>query len=336
MVGFGDGEGDGGEVGLGEMVHGVLEEKAAEAISTTAGCDAELGDVGYVVGYAGAEEHAGEGVGIFVAENPGFVGVEDTAAGEADDVVKETQGAVQRAVLVVDACVDVFEVGLVDQLRGGLVVIGGPGEKLDVRGESGGVTVGGESRPWRWKVVLHEETWMQGEARGEEGLVDGSGVVEEELRLDAMNAGGVLQELNEVVEEGAGDVQHLAGLVGYGEGIPYDGFVSLVDAEGEAADAATVERDKAGEDTRIEILEEEFGGALVVPAETLLPGARLGFEQRAKLARGEVPQVEDFELGGDVHSSGTCPGAVFVEIIGIRDRRGGRAEERSRGSYWRA
>ena len=36
-------------------------------------------------------------------------GIEDSAAGEADDVVEETQGAVEGAVLVVDAGVDVSE-----------------------------------------------------------------------------------------------------------------------------------------------------------------------------------------------------------------------------------
>ena len=71
------------------------------------GGDAELGDVGDVVGDAGAEDHAGESAGAGVAEDPGFAGVEYAAAGEADDVVEEAEGAVEGAVLVVDAGVDV-------------------------------------------------------------------------------------------------------------------------------------------------------------------------------------------------------------------------------------
>ncbi len=46
----------------------------------------------------GAEEHADEGSVAPVAENPGGGGIEDSAAGEADDVVEEAQGAVEGAV----------------------------------------------------------------------------------------------------------------------------------------------------------------------------------------------------------------------------------------------
>lgn len=37
MIGFGHGEGDGGEVGLREMVGAVLEEQAAEAMAAAVG-----------------------------------------------------------------------------------------------------------------------------------------------------------------------------------------------------------------------------------------------------------------------------------------------------------
>ncbi len=63
------------------------------------------------------------------------------------------------------------------------------------------------------EVVLHEEAGVHGEAGGEEGVVDGAGVVEEELRLDAVDAGGVMQELEKLVEEVLGDLKHLRGVV---------------------------------------------------------------------------------------------------------------------------
>ena len=91
------------------------------------------------------------------------------------------------------------------------------------------------------------------------------------------------------------------GIVGYCVGIAYDGFVSLVDAEGEAADASAVQRDEAGQDAGVEVLQQQFGGALVVPAQPLLPDARFGLEQGTELARGKVPEVEDLELGVDCH-----------------------------------
>ena len=91
----------------------------------------------------------------------------------------------------------------------------------------------------------------------------------------------MLQELEQLVEQGLRDVQHLRRVVGHGEGVADDSFLAFVDAESEAADATAIERNKAGQDAGVEILEEKFGGALIVPAEALLPEARLGFEQRA-------------------------------------------------------
>ena len=102
----------------------MVEEREAEVLAAIGGSDAELGDVSYVRGDAGAEEHADEGPVAAVAENPGSCGIEDSAAREADDVVEETKGAMEGAVLVVDTGVDVVEIGLVDQLGGSLVVIG--------------------------------------------------------------------------------------------------------------------------------------------------------------------------------------------------------------------
>ena len=97
----------------------VLEERQAQALSAIGRGDAELRDMGDVAGDARAEEHSDEHSVAFVAQHPGGVGIEDAAAGEADDVVEEAQGAVEGAVLVVDAGVDVALIGLVNELCGG-------------------------------------------------------------------------------------------------------------------------------------------------------------------------------------------------------------------------
>jgi hypothetical protein len=140
VVGFRYSEGDGGEAGAGEVVDAVFEEGQAETLSAMGGGDAELGDVGYVVGYAGAQQHSDESSVALIAEDPGRVGIEDAATGEADDVVEEAQGTVQGTVLIVDAGVDVAEVGLVDQLGGCLIVIGGPAYELDIGREGAAAT----------------------------------------------------------------------------------------------------------------------------------------------------------------------------------------------------
>ncbi len=153
---------------------------------------------------------------------------------------------------------------------------------------------------------------MHGEAFLEEGLFERAGVVEEELGLDAIDVGRVLEEFEEAVEEEAGGVEGGGDVAGEGVDVADDRLVALVDAEGVAADASTVQGDEAGEDARVEVLEQELGGGLVVPAKTLLPEARLVFEQGAQLARGVVPDVEDLELGRDDHKARQ----IFVELIG--------------------
>ena len=116
-----------------------------------------------------------------------------------------------------------------------------------------------------------------------------------------------------MLEEGVGCADGLSGVAAGRVGVTYDRFVALVDAEGEAADAAAVEGDEAGEDAGVEVLEEKLGGAAIVPAEAGLPDGGLGFEQGTKLARGEVPEVEDLELSSDGHELGK----YSVELIAI-------------------
>ena len=123
------------------MAHAVLEELAAVVVASAGGADAELGDVGDVVGDARAEDHGDECAGGAIAEDPGVVGLEDAAAGEADDVVQEAEGAVEGAVLVVDEGVDVAGVGLVDEFGCGLVGGGGPAGEFDVGGQIEGCGV---------------------------------------------------------------------------------------------------------------------------------------------------------------------------------------------------
>ena len=122
--------------------------------------------------------------------------------------------------------------------------------------------------------------------------------------------------------EGAGDGER----VWFGAGdvdVADDGFVAFVDAEAEAAEAAPVEGDEAGEDAGVEVLEEKLGGGAVVPAEALIPDLGFLLEERAELARGEVAEIEDFELlrgGHEVVLRGR------FSVPGGRVQRGGAGE----------
>ena len=71
-----------------------------------------------------------------------------------------------------------------------------------------------------------------------------------------------------MLEECVGDAERLGVVAADGVDVADDCFVALVDAEGEAADAAAVEGDEAGQDAGVEILKEKLGGAAIVPAET--------------------------------------------------------------------
>jgi hypothetical protein len=155
---------------------------------------------------------------------------------------------------------------------------------------------------------------MHDEAGLEEGLFDGAGAVEEKLRLDAVDVGRVQEEIEEGAKEGVGDVQGYGWVIGYCVGVSDDGFVSFVDAESEATDASAVECDEAGQDAGVEVLQQQLGRALVVPAQLLFPDTSLGFKQRTELACGEVPEVEDLELGVDCHC---LVKKYFVELIAI-------------------
>jgi hypothetical protein len=178
----------------------------------------------------------------------------------------------------------------------------------------------------RGKVVLHEEAGVNGEALLQEGLFEVAGVVEQELGFDAIDIGGVLEKLEQAMEKQLRGLEGLGDIVREGVDVADDGLMAFVDAEGVAAYASTVEGDEAGQDARVEVLEQELGGGLVVPTETSLPEASLVFEQRAQLTRGVVPKVEDLELGRGDHKLGK----VFVELIGIR---AAEVERGTRGVY---
>jgi hypothetical protein len=154
------------------------------------------------------------------------------------------------------------------------------------------------------EVAEHEEAGEAVEAGGEERAVEGAGGEHEELGFDAADAGCVLEELDEVVEEGFAD--GVAGGGGLVEGVDVadDGLIGLVDAEGVALEDAVAEGDEAGEDATVEVFEEHLGGAGVVPVKALLPMVGLVAEQGAELRRGEVAEVEDLELGWERQEEG--------------------------------
>ncbi len=101
---------------------------------------------------------------------------------------------------------------------------------------------------------------MQVETGLPEDLVHGTGIVEQKLGLDAVDAGRVQQEFEQMAKKGVGDLERLLSIAGDRIGVAHDRLVALVDAEGEATDPATVERDEAGQDAGVEILQKQLDG----------------------------------------------------------------------------
>ncbi len=88
-----------------------------------------------------------------------------------------------------------------------------------------GRQAGGGSWFLRWsKIVLHEEARVHCEAGGQEGPVDGTCVVQKKLRLDPLNAGRVLQQLEKLVKKGLGDLKHLRRLIATAKASPTTAF----------------------------------------------------------------------------------------------------------------
>src|SRR6478609_786000 len=100
----------------------------------------------------------------------------------------------------------------------------------------------------------------------EKAAVDRSGVVQEKLRFDASDVGGVEQQFDKPVQKDSGDLGTLLRVTGECERIADDGLMTFVYAEGVSGDLSSIKSDEAGKDTRVEVLQKEFGGAVVVPA----------------------------------------------------------------------
>src|SRR5271163_1064196 len=106
---------------------------------------------------------------------------------------------------------------------------------------------------------------------------------------------------------------------GRGEGVADNRFVFLVNAENIAGGTAVFDSDVAGENPRVEILQEQIGGGAVIPSEALVPEADLLFEHRTERVRRKVAKVKDLELDGRRHAS--LSSGLTSGLFGLRGYR---------------
>jgi hypothetical protein len=112
-----------------------------------------------------------------------------------------------------------------------------------------------------------------------------AGREQEQLRFDAVDARGVLEEFNEVVEQGVADgIVEALGLV-EGVEVADDGLGGLEDAKSISTDDAVAQGDVAGKDAAVEVFKDHVGSACVVPVQAALPALGLVAQQRPQLRR---------------------------------------------------
>lgn len=75
------------------------------------------------------------------------------------------------------------------------------------------------------------------------------------------------------------------------------GLRTFIDAEDVTADASLMQGYIAGQDAGVEILQQQFSGAAVIPTKTCAPHATFFFKDRTQFARAEMSQVEDLYVG---------------------------------------
>src|ERR1700674_4254631 len=105
-----------------ERLQGRFHGAASEAAALVSGHGADLRGVADALGDARIQDYADQMVGVRSAQHKRGLGLELSAAGQDDDVFKETQGAGFAAVLIVDFAVDMVRIRELDQPRAWLEI----------------------------------------------------------------------------------------------------------------------------------------------------------------------------------------------------------------------
>jgi hypothetical protein len=126
--------------------------------------------------------------------------------------------------------------------------------------------------------------------------------MQQQLRLDALDAGRVFQHLQKVPQQRGFDLclSSAAGAVSEREHIADHRLAVFIYAEGVAHHASVFDGDKAGQYARLEVAQKQGAGGAVIPLQQLGPDTVLRFQHRTDALRREMPQVEDRQRGATV------------------------------------
>src|SRR5258708_28573223 len=148
-------------------------------------------------------------------------------------------------------------------------------------------------------IKIHDDARMPAEALLQKRTRDFSGVVRQQLRLDAMDAGRLLQGFDDVREQSFFDLVAVRAATSVAdrvadEEIADNALILLIDKEGVAEDAAPLDGGIAREDFGVHVPEDHLRRGGVVPGKRAGPHGDLIFQQRWKVGGREMSEIENF------------------------------------------
>ena len=113
---------------------------------------------------------------------------------------------------------------------------------------------------------------------------------QQQLRFDAVDPGRMLQQLDHMFEQTALDIRSRLG-VGrgrHGKNVADQGLFILVNTKDVTADTAILDGNIARQETGVEVLQQQVGRSLKIPAQALIPDTAFRLQHRLEIAGGEV------------------------------------------------
>ena len=136
---------------------------------------------------------------------------------------------------------------------------------------------------------------MTAESLRHEGARDFAGLVRQQLRLDAVNAGRLLQRFDHVGQQPLFDfaaVQAASAIVH--KQVADHALALFVDKKGVTANTAALDGRVTGKDLGVHVTQNHLRRAGIIPGQFARPRGDFLLQERAKVGGGEVAEIEDF------------------------------------------
>ena len=247
--------------------------------------------------YAGREQQAVQFARSFLHKHPGVLRREGAATRKTHDIVQKPHTSLHAAVLVVDLRVAMPHVRAVDQIGRRLIHGRGPAAQTQAAQIRRGFVVAPHQAACRDQLAqvrqrrLHKHPWKAAEACfGEAGLqLRGR---QQQLRLDALHAWGVLQHRQEMSQQ---NLLHFDLARTAREQVTHDSLLRFVHGKGVAMHppGMPLHRNEPWKDALVQVPDQQFDGLRVVPQQIAPPHRALFGQQRAQIAPRMKAQVAD-------------------------------------------